>query len=768
MPLVRRLIVALFTLALAADVAAASAVAAGTTTPAGTPLARNASPIPWNGIAGYSYLTQPTDQLGVPGSEAGAGLTPEGAVFTPSVEVTPWLAGKRVGVRARRGLPDPKVPLMATGTDRKGASAAWWATSPAGVPSAVIALEPGARREAGVALRWGGTTEPGAQPSAYRFARPAVPQRPGLYSHPGEAFVPNRCWSVRRLSGGGGYEVRRGDSVVAIVVGRSRRSQGRLAGIVPKRCASKPKTVAVALRLRLATRHSRIHVVVPFKPLPVRDPRVAAIAASDLHVTGSQLAVAWRTQRGAGATVELPEPAVQRAFDASIVNILVPRYQLPDGMWVQTVNQMQYHAYWLRDAAMMSNALDLVGLHSVAAEDLGFVATWQLPTGEFSSRPGQKDGLGQALWSLGQHARLTGDAAFATAWAPAVDRAVTWTAQTIAANPFGLLPPSDPRDNELIAGELTGDQLWAVAGLDAAASLATLAGNRPLAARARATRDKLKNRVIELARATALNNRIRPALDQPGGYSWGELWAAWPYPTLQPTDPLVTGTMAASIAEQKEGVATYAGGQFLHMYTGFRVWQTTLRAGDQNGPLQGLYSTLAHLTPTAGTFETNLRPYWKRDARSNIAPHGAFAAEFVTFVHDLLARDQDGALVLLGAMPASWLEPEKVTSVVNLPTAAGLVTFNFRATPNGGILTWSLAPRDAEAAPKVRFPLPASVAAATVNGDGTLVNRDVVLKGTGGTVGLTWSRTADLGPSLGATISRLQGEYRALRLDPPR
>ena len=59
--------------------------------------------------------------------------------------------------------------------------------------------------------------------------------------------------------------------------------------------------------------------------------------------------------------------------------------------------------------------------------------------------------------------------------------------------------------------------------------------------------------------------------------------------------------MAASIAEQKEGIATYASGQFLHMYTGFRVWQTGLRAGDQNGPLQGLYSTLAHLTPTAGS-----------------------------------------------------------------------------------------------------------------------------------------------------------------------
>ncbi len=765
MPLARRLAVALtFIAALllgAAPIAPASTVA-GAAAPA-----RNASPVPWNGVPGYSYLKHPTDQLGVPGSEAGAGVTPEGGVFSPSVEVTPWLAGSRVGIHQRRGLPDPKVPLMATATDAKGASAAWWATSLAGVPSAVIALEPGQRRETGVALRWGGTTEPGAPPSAYRFARPAIPERTGLYSQPGEPFVPGVCWSVRPIDGG--LEIRRGTSVVAIVVGRAKRSSERLAGIVPKTCATKPKTVAVALRLKLATRFSRVHVVVPFKPLPARDPRVAAIAAADVHVTGSELAVAWRAQRQTGATVELPEPSVQRAFDASVVAMLVPRYQLPDGAWVQTVNQMQYHAYWLRDAAMMSNALDLVGLHGVAAEDLGFLPSWQLPTGEFSSRPGQKDGFGQALWALGQHVRLTGDRAFATGWVPAVDRAVTWATTTIAANPLGLLPPSDPRDNELIAGELTGDQLWAVAGLDAAASLATAAGNRPLAARARATRDKLKNRVVELARSTAMNGRIRPALDQPGGYSWGELWAAWPYPTFQPTDPLVTATMAASVAEQKEGIATYAAGQFLHMYTGFRVWQTQLRAGDQNGPLQGLYSTLAHLTPTGGAFETNLRAYWKRDARSNIGPHGAFAAEYVTFVHDLLARDQDGTLVLLGAMPANWLQPDKVTNVINLPTAEGPVSLNFRATATGGFLSWSLQARDGESPPKVRFPLPASVESATVSGDATLVGRDVVLRGTSGTVGLNWNaRTADPGPSFDATLERLRGEYRALKLIPPR
>ena len=138
-------------------------------------------------------------------------------------------------------------------------------------------------------------------------------------------------------------------------------------------------------------------------------------------------------------------------------------------------------------------------------------------------------------------------------------------------------------------------------------------------------------------------------------------------------------------------------------------------------------------------------------------------------MHDLLARDQDGGLVLLGAMPSNWLQPDKITNVVNLPTNSGTVSVNFRATATGGILSWNLALREGADAPKVRFPLPASVTAASVTGDAVLDGRDVVMTGTSGTVGLNWTgRTPEPGPSMDATLERLRGEYRALKLIPPR
>ena len=732
------------------------------------PSVTGASPVPWSGAPGYGYLERPTDQLGVPGSEAGAGLTPEGAVFTPSVEVVPWLKGRAPGIAARRGLPEPKAPLMATGLDRRGASAAWWAAPIAGVPAAVIALAPARRREAGVALRWGGTAEAGARPPAYRFVRPAVPARSGLYSQPGEPFAPGRCWTVKRT--GGALVISRGASVVAVVVGAGRRTRAALPGVRPRRCATSPRQFAVGLRLRSRARDALMHVIVPLVPLARTDPRLPALLASDVRASGTALVGAWIAQRATGATIQLPEAAVQRALDASIVTMLVPRYQLPDGTWVQTVNTLQYHAFWLRDAAAIGNALDLVGLHGVAAENLAFTATWQSPEGEFSSRVGQRDGHGQALWALGQHVVTTGDAAFARAWVPAVTRAVAWTEQAMATNPLGLLPPSDPRDNELVAGQVTGDQFWAVAGLDAAASLAGAAGDRALRGKALALRDTLRDRVVALARSTAVGGRIRPVLDQVGGYSWGELWAAWPYPSMAPTDPLVQSTMAASIAEQREGVGTYAGGAFLHLYTGFRVWQTLLRAGDQVQPLEGLYATLAHLTSTGGGFETNLRPLGRRDARSNLAPHAWLSAEIVTLVHDLLARPQDGGLVVMGAVPGPWLAPGANTVVRALPTPYGPIDLTLEPTPTGAALTWALAPRAGAGAGRVRlrWPLPASVGDATVAGAGRLVGRDIELTGTSGRVEVTWTRTGDPGPSMERTLQRLQGEYTQLGLPAPR
>lgn len=750
--------------------ALASAAALGLIAAAPAAAAPSASPLSWNGKPGYSYPLKQTEQLGIPGVEAGAAVTPEGAVFTPSVEVLPWNGGSAAGLPARRGLPDARVPLYATAVKAAaGGTAAWWAAEVGGVPSAIIALQPAAGGDAGIALRWGGTADPSARVPRYRFRRPVVPEQAGLYSQPGEPFKAGACWKVEAGAGGSAL-VKRGDSVVAVVTGLRRAPKQSVPGIKPQACASTPE--AWAAELGGETDSGRLHVIVPLQPLAAADPRLAAIAEADVRASGKTLAQQWRTTPAGAAKIELGEPELQRAFEAATVSLLVPRYKLADGTWVQAVNKLQYHAYWIRDAAVMANALDLLGRHTEAKDDADLLRRWQQPDGQYSSRPGQRDGLGQGMWLLGQHVRLTGDAAFAQAWASSVSRAVAWTQSAIDASPVGLLPPSDPKDNELQAGLVTGDSLWAVAGLDAAASLAVAAGDVDLQQRAERARDQLKASVVAMARSTAINGRIRPVLDATGGFSWGELWAAWPYPTFSPTDPLVKSTMAASVADQREGVGTWSAGKYLHLYTGFRTWQTLLRAGDQTTPIKGVYSTLAHLNATYGGFETSVPPFAKRRADSNLAPHGWLSAELVTLIRDLLVREQDGGLVVLGAVPGDWLKKGRETTATDLPTLYGRVNLALRATSTGAELRWSRRPLGGTTAAvnpaKVTFPLPPSITGAKVTGDGTLDGRTVVLSGDGGTVKLKWTGKRKSGPTLAATISKLQRDYKKRKLTPPR
>jgi hypothetical protein len=128
-------------------------------------------------------------------------------------------------------------------------------------------------------------------------------------------------------------------------------------------------------------------------------------------------------------------------------------------------------------------------------------------------------------------------------------------------------------------------------------------------------------------------------------------------------------------------------------------------------------------------------------------------------------RDQDDELVVLGAMPAAWLLPGAVTSAQRLETAQGPIDLRFEATATGGVLTWSLSPR--ARTPRMRWTLPTTIDGATVAGDGTLANREVTLTKPTGSLTIAWRRDAAPGPSLTATVARLQAEYKTRGLTPP-
>jgi hypothetical protein len=435
----------------------------------------------------------------------------------------------------------------------------------------------------------------------------------------------------------------------------------------------------------------------------------------------------------------------------------LPRYRTPAGQWVQTVNKLRYHAFYLRDAAIITNAFDLVGLHRVAGENLPFFLTWQQPDGLFISRPQQYDGFGQTLWVFGEHAKRTGNTGFARTVLPSVERAMTWFAAARRADPLGLLPAvTDPNDNELLPGHLAGDNFWAHAGVRGAIELARRVGRQDLVNRWNAELAAFQASLkVALATATkATGGWIPPALDVRGGQDWGNLWSAYPLGVLSPDSPEVAATQTHARTKFREGIATYADTTLLHHYLSFRVFQTSLLRGEQRAVVRGFYDALAHTTSTHAGFETNIAPFGNREVEDATSPHGWYSAEYVALLRNMLVREQGRDVLITSAIPTAWLRPEQTTSVTGARTYAGPVSFTLQTRDGGATVSWR---SRLAAGARLRMAVPdgaGSIRAKGLSAD----RRTILLPGASGSVDITWKLRGPV-VTYQSAVAELQQSY---------
>jgi hypothetical protein len=712
------------------------------------------------------YLSSPTEQVGVPGFAASGQLTPEGNLYTGWAEYA-----LRFGRRLRawdqptRTLPNPSEPrtlaVLSDGGVRYTQEV--FAVAVAGAPVAYLTVTATntsrrvARARAGLRLFYSRgrpvrSSMNGRFVGSFRFPRPQSTTGDGMFMQPGEAFDPGWVYTAA------GRDIVRGSRLLV-------RGPGRVArvGVPGVAAIAAPHTAGTyARQLRPGGRVSWTWQV-PLDP-PVADARAdAALDAMPLAAARAELSRLWAEQQDGMMQIDVPERKISDTYRAAVAQMLQSRYHTPSG-WVQAVNKLQYQAFWIRDAAIMTQALDLVGLHGATAENLQFLTRWQRDDGLFISRAGQYDGLGQALWVLAEHARLTGNDDYCVAQLRRMDDAVDWLERTSAADPLGLLPSGDPRDNELAAGHITGDNLWAAAGLRSAIACAREAGHAKQASQWEVVRARFEAALrAALALAVTRDGHIPPVLDAPGGEDWGNYWAAYPVAVLDPADPWVTATRAWAHSRFAEGLATYRGGRTLHAYLGFKILQTDLAAGNPLAAVRGLYAAAAHTTSTHGGWETSVRVYGDRRARQNLAPHGTFSAEYVALLRNLLVSETaDGGVTLAtGASPA-WLAPGRRITVADAPVGrGGLISYTLTGERGGALLQWR---SDLPAGTALTWTLPPwAVAPRTAAGP---VGPRVALPGPEGAIRVTWSGRP---PALSykRTAAWLVGAYRAHGKRPP-
>ena len=422
--------------ALVAALAAAVPAAAGAQTKPKTP-AKAPKPLPEPKLP-VSYLLTPTDQLGFPGQKPGTLVTPEGDLYTGWAEVTFNIGGLETFEPRSHTLEGGRYPVVHLFKVVRGVlyELDTFQTSVGGRPTVFARINMRnllprfnhARVAAGV--RYDGSEFGPRSRSCcvriYRFPRPRTPERDGLYDQPGVGFNAASVYGLAPFTGGS--MLTRDGQVLLLYPGAS-PGIGVNQSLAPDPPPVNTKTqfgrtiYDVALRAR--ERKSLVFRM-PVETLAPTDPALGALASARFEQYRAITKRYWRSLLGGAMSVGLPESKVVDTFYSSIVQDALSRYQLPSGLWVQAVNKLRYHSFYLRDGSVISNMYDLVGLHRLAAENLEYFLTWQQSDGLFISRPEEYDGFGQALFALGDHYRRTRDAAFARHMLPAVQRAIEW------------------------------------------------------------------------------------------------------------------------------------------------------------------------------------------------------------------------------------------------------------------------------------------------------------------------------------------------------
>jgi hypothetical protein len=735
----------------------------------------------------FSYFSRSTDELSVMGAESGAELTPEGYVYSGFGELMFFVGPEQTPVSARvRTLEDGYLPVISYSVTHLGIEYRFtiFAAKVGDAPDTqvvnfvrVTATNPGTTARAAFltsAVRYQGEQTTEMPTGDNRFVRPVPTSGVGQFHQPGEAFSDR--WSYG--SKGEAY-LRQGHVLYLFPAAPSPRLSptlhshyNRVQPTGETRLDLQPTTPAdVAFyTLPLAPGESRtLDFKMPLIPVTPGSPEDASLEAANFEQAHAATVAFWKETVSRGMTIELPERKPVETFDASLVYNLLALNEV-DGQTIQTVNQFQYHRFYLRDTADLVRMYDATGYSDIAAKVLSFYPSRQQADGNFLSQPFQYDGWGEAIWSIGEHFRRTHDMAFANAIYPRVVRAVAWLQQARAADPLHVMPKSDVRDNEYVAAHLTGYNFLALDGMKSAIELARATGHANDADWFQREYDSYRRDFF--AALDKVANRdggyIPPALDADGwqGTDWGNLLSVTPEPVLDPMDPRVTATLKHSQSLYQEGITTYSepdDGQFLHHYLTIKNTLTELVRGEQEQAIREFYSELLHTSSTHAGFEYAIRPWGSRDFEGNLAPHGWFAADYRNLLRNMMLREEGPSLHLLSAVSPEWIGAGKRIRVAHAPTYWGPVGFSLEMPDE----TSSVLRLDAAFATPPEglvLHLPWFMETTAVQADGVAVSiHDRAVRLPAGTreVRMAWHRLPGTEPmSFDRTVESYKTEYR--------
>jgi hypothetical protein len=401
--------------------------------------------------------------------------------------------------------------------------------------------------------------------------------------------------------------------------------------------------------------------------------------------------------------IKVPDTGIQDLIDASLRGIWQARELKHDSIAFQ-VGPTCYRGLWIVDGAFLLEAVTMMGRGKDARQGIEYMLSFQQPDGgmrKMSDDYWKENGI--VLWTCVQHALLTQDRQWLRSIWPQLNRIVSYiktlrnqSLQNNTALDDGLIPPGE------IDGGLWGakdkpeytNTYWNLIGLKAMIHAAEWIGREQDANilkkeydnfyavfQAAATRDlgtdDFGNRYIPVVMET--DRRSIPQRAQ-----WAFCQAVYPGQLFNSQDPLMTGTMNMLHNTLQEGMVMGTGWLIDGIWNYFASFygHACLWMNQPDKAIESLYAFANHASPLyAWREEQN-----PRDLQAKYVgdmPHNWASAEFVRLAVHLLVLDRGHELHLLEGMPPEWLKPGMKTSVSNLHTVFGPVSFSVQVDAAG-------------------------------------------------------------------------------------
>lgn len=420
-------------------------------------------------------------------------------------------------------------------------------------------------------------------------------------------------------------------------------------------------TAVCAYDLTLPPHTNRnITAIMPMEPVSTETAIPGWTAPDQLVGVKRELHSRWHEVLSNGMTIRVPDQRIQEAFDANKAYLLI----LHDGDSI-TPGPLTYHDFWFRDAAFMLNALNQLGYHEQVNRVLKTYPRRMLKDGYYLSQEGEWDSNGQALWSLEQHARLSGDLELladqywqmlnGAHWIDA-KRQVTKAAGRTSPL-YGLMPAGMSAEHLGPNDYYFWDDYWGLAGLRSAEYAARIFAK---------TKDQTKLHAAFEAFEKDLQNSLSkvsarsgaqwiPASPHRGSDSAmvANVIAAYPLQLLAPDDLRILATL-----EEIKRVAWMEDTFFHHIgHSGFGTYLSLHIAGcylfqrkaDAWPIIQWL---LRHASPTY-TWAEAIHPLTGAGAMGD-GHHGWAAADWISIVRNALLFEEGNHLVLTPSLPEDW------------------------------------------------------------------------------------------------------------------